>query len=193
MNIILLGPPGAGKGTQADSIKEKFSLAHVSTGDILRASVQAGKPLGLEAKSYMEKGELVPDKVVIGIIEDRLQDEDTIPGYMLDGFPRTNAQADALEKMLVDLTEKSGKSRSIDHVIYLEVPEHELIQRLQQRSAKQGRADDNDETVKNRISVYFEQTSPLIDYYEAKGLLRRINGLGDIDRITQDIFQILNN
>lgn len=191
MNIILLGPPGAGKGTQADLIQKEFGIAHISTGDILRSAVKEGTELGKKAKSYMDEGGLVPDEVVIGIIKERLKEEDTLPGFMLDGFPRNAVQANALNKMLEELSQHSNQSRHIDHVIYLEVPQEELIKRLTQRADQEGRSDDNEQTVRNRILVYFDQTSPLIDYYEDKGLLHRINGLGEINKITQDIFQIL--
>ncbi len=191
MNIILLGPPGAGKGTQAEFIKKQFHMAHISTGDILRQAVKENSPMGIKAKSFMDQGALVPDEVVIGIIQDRLQQQDTMKGYMLDGFPRTINQADALNEMLKGLS-SWDQDRAIQHVVYLEVPELELVQRLQGRAAKEGRVDDNDETVKNRIKVYFEQTSPLIDYYEAKKLLRRINGRGAIEQITKDILSVLS-
>lgn len=191
MNIILLGPPGAGKGTQAEFIKEKFNMAHVSTGDILRQAVKEQTDLGKEAKSYMDKGELVPDKVVIGIIEERLQQEDTLSGFMLDGFPRTIVQAESLDSMLNELSSKGKGDRKIHHVVYLEVPEQELVNRLHGRAQAEGRSDDTEEVVKNRIKVYFDQTSPLIDFYDQMGLLRRINGLGAVADITEQIFSVI--
>ncbi len=205
MNLILLGPPGAGKGTQAKMLKNAFSLPQISTGDILRAAVKEGSPLGKKAKAYMDAGQLVPDEVVIGIIKDRLTEPDARDGYMLDGFPRTVPQAEALDEVLEDLGSK------IDHVVSIEVPDEELIKRLAgRRTCRQcgagfhlifdppkqdgvcdkcggelfQRDDDNEATVTNRLKIYAEQTRPLIEYYRQKGLLKPIDGQGGI----QDIF-----
>jgi adenylate kinase len=212
MNIILLGPPGAGKGTQAKMLVDRYGIPQISTGDILRANLKAQTELGLEAKKYMDAGKLVPDEVVIGIINNRIQEPDCEKGYMLDGFPRTVAQAEALDKILAE--NKSG----IDHVISIEVPNDELMGRLTgRRTCRQcgagyhvmfdppkvegvcdkcggelyQRDDDNAETVGNRLKVYDEQTQPLIDYYEKKGLLRPINGVGKIDEIFERIVKVL--
>ena len=212
MNIILLGPPGAGKGTQAKMLVEKYGIPQISTGDILRANLKAQTELGLEAKKYMDAGKLVPDEVVIGIINNRIKEDDCQKGYMLDGFPRTVAQAEALDKILAE--NKSG----IDHVISIDVPDKELLGRLTGRRTcrqcgqgyhvmfdppkKDGvcdkcggelyqRDDDNEATVGNRLTVYADQTQPLIDYYKNKGLLRPIDGLGQISEIFGRVTAVL--
>lgn len=212
MNIILLGPPGAGKGTQAKMLVDRYNIPQISTGDILRANLKAQTELGLEAKKYMDAGKLVPDEVVIGIIRNRLKEADCQKGYMLDGFPRTVAQAEALDKMLAE----SGSK--IDDVISIDVPNEELLGRLTGRRTcrqcgqgfhvmfdppKQAgvcdkcngelyqRDDDNEKTVSNRLKVYSDQTQPLIDYYTNKGLLRPIHGVGGISEIFGRITAIL--
>jgi adenylate kinase len=212
MNIILLGPPGAGKGTQAKMLVDKYGIPQISTGDILRANLKAQTELGLEAKKYMDAGKLVPDEVVIGIINNRLKESDCQKGYMLDGFPRTVAQAEALDKILAE-----GGS-GIDDVISIEVPNEELMGRLTGRrtcrQCGQGfhvmfdppkqegvcdkcsgelyqRDDDNEETVGNRLKVYADQTQPLIDYYTAKGLLRPIKGVGKMSEVFDRIVAVL--
>jgi len=212
MDLIFLGPPGAGKGTQAKMLVERYGIPQVSTGDILRAAVAEGTELGKKAKEYMEAGKLVPDEVVIGIIEERLKQSDCEKGFILDGFPRTVPQAEALDKVL----EKMG--RKIDHVLTLDVPEEELIRRLTgRRTCKKcgamyhtifnppkvegvcdkcggelyQRPDDNEETVRSRLSVYEQQTRPLIDFYEKKGLVRKIDGRGEIKEIFEQIVRIL--
>ncbi len=178
MKAILLGPPGGGKGTQAAFLVDKYGVAHISTGDMLRAAVKEGTELGKKAKSFMDKGELLSDDIIIGIIGERIQADDCKKGFLLDGFPRTIPQADALGDML----SKSGAS--IDHVLHIAVPDEELMKRLLGRAQKEGRSDDNEETINNRLKVYHEQTSPLIDYYRNKGNLREIDGMGSIDEIT---------
>ncbi|HIC91085.1 MAG TPA: adenylate kinase [Syntrophaceae bacterium] len=212
MNLILLGGPGAGKGTQAKKLIEKYGIPQISTGDILRAAVKEGTELGLKAKAYMDKGELVPDELVIGIIEERLKQPDCQKGYMLDGFPRTVVQADALDQVLRNMGSK------IDHVISIDVDKEELVKRLTGRRTcrqcgamyhimfnppkKEGacdkcdgelyqRDDDNEETVRSRLEVYEKQTFPLIQYYKDKGLLRTIDGIGSIDEIFNRITKIL--
>ena len=177
MQLIFLGAPGSGKGTQAERLVERNSLAHISTGDILRAAVRDQTPLGLEANKYMSAGQLVPDSVVIGLVEERLKQPDTEAGFILDGFPRTTAQADALGALA------EGLGKPIEAVVYLEVGEEELVSRLLGR----GRADDNEETIRTRLSVYRSQTEPLISYYEEKGLLKRVEGMGTMDEITDRI------
>ncbi|MFH1060528.1 MAG: adenylate kinase [Pseudomonadota bacterium] len=212
MNIILLGPPGAGKGTQAKMLIDAYGIPQVSTGDMLRAAVKNQTALGLEAKKFMDSGQLVPDSVVIGLAKDRIAEPDAAKGFMLDGFPRTVPQAEALDKVLTDMGKK------IDHVISIEVPSSELLGRLTGRrtckACGQGfhvmfdppkaegkcdkcsgelyqRDDDNEATVSNRLEVYEAQTKPLIDYYQAKGLLRAINGVGSIEDIFGRIKTVL--
>lgn len=212
MNIILLGPPGAGKGTQAKRMIERYGIPQISTGDMLRAALKAGTPLGLEAKKYMDKGALVPDEVVVGLVKERIQQDDCRKGYMLDGFPRNVSQAETLDGMLKELGQK------IDHVVCIDVPDQELIQRLTGRRTcrecgagyhvmfdppkKDGvcdkcggqlyqRDDDNEATVTSRLKVYGDQTKPLIEYYEKQGKLRKINGLGSIDEIFERIKAVL--
>ena len=212
MNIILLGPPGAGKGTQAKMLVDKYGIPQISTGDILRANLKNQTELGLEAKKYMDAGKLVPDEVVIGIINNRIKEDDCGKGYMLDGFPRTVAQAEALDKILAQ--DGSG----IDHVISIDVANDELMGRLTGRrtcrQCGQGyhvmfdppkaegkcdkcggelyqRDDDNAETVGNRLKVYAEQTEPLIAYYTDKGLVRPIDGVGEISEIFKRIVAVL--
>ena len=212
MNIILLGPPGAGKGTQAKMLVDKYGIPQISTGDILRANLKAETELGLEAKKYMDAGKLVPDGVVIGIINNRLKEDDCRKGYMLDGFPRTVAQAEALDKILAE------NGSGIDHVVSIEVGNDELMGRLTGRRTcrqcgqgfhvmfdppqKDGvcdkcngelyqRDDDNEETVGNRLKVYAEQTQPLIEYYQGKGLLRPIDGVGKISEIFDRVTKVL--
>jgi adenylate kinase len=212
MNVILLGPPGAGKGTQAKRLVEKYHIPQVSTGDMLRAALKEGTPLGLEAKKYMDAGGLVPDSVVIGLVKERIQKPDAKGGYMLDGFPRTVAQAQELDEIL------AGMGQNIDHVVSVEVPNSELLGRLTGRRTcracgagfhvmfdpprKEGvcdkcggdlyqRSDDNEATVKSRLETYEAQTKPLIDYYEKQGKLRRIDGVGKMDDILERIRKVL--
>lgn len=181
MNLIFLGAPGSGKGTQAAFLIEHYKLAHVSTGDMLRAAVAQKTPLGVEAHGYMSAGKLVPDSVVIGIIAERLSQADCVHGVLLDGFPRTVPQAVALGEMF------KGLGRALDKVVYLEVDEEELFKRLMGR----GRADDTPETVRARLQVYRDQTSPLIEHYKNEGLLARIEGVGAVEDITARILAAL--
>lgn len=177
MNLIIFGPPGAGKGTQAVKIAEKYSVAHISTGDILRGAVKNGTELGLKAKEFMDKGELVPDELVIGIIKDRVKEKDCENGFLLDGFPRTLPQADALDSML------SNEGMEIDAVVSIEVEDSEIITRILKRAQEEGRADDTEDVVKNRLSVYRSQTEPLKGYYNQKGKLSEIDGIGTVDEV----------
>jgi adenylate kinase len=178
LNIVLFGPPGAGKGTQAANIIEKYGLVHLSTGDILRGELAAKTQLGLEAKKYMDKGELVPDTVVIGMIETKLDQNPVAKGFIFDGFPRTTAQAKALDALL------TRKKTAITGMLALEVEKEELIKRLQGRGKVSGRADDQDITViENRINVYNRETAPVIDYYSTKGKFRSVQGMGSIEAI----------
>lgn len=185
MNLILLGPPGAGKGTQGHRLSERYNIPEISTGDILRTAVREGTPLGLEAKQYMDRGALVPDEVIIGIVRERLEQDDTKNGFILDGFPRTVAQAEALTRLL------KIQMRPIEHVISIEVHEEELLQRLAGRRQLEGRRDDTDAAIRHRLEVYQHATSPLIHYYRQQGLLRCIAGIGTIDEIFERITTVL--
>jgi adenylate kinase len=212
VKIVLLGPPGAGKGTQSAELSKRYNVPHISTGDILRGSVKAGLPLGLKAKAYMDKGELVPDEVVIGIVAERLKNPDTEKGFILDGFPRTVKQAIGLDEALKSI--RSG----IDMVIYFQTSEKVAIERLTGRRVcktcgfnyhiknmppkKDGicdkcngalyqRPDDNEATVLNRLKVYEEQTRPLVDYYSKQGVLKKVSGdlgVGDLFKILSRLF-----
>ena len=212
MRAILMGPPGAGKGTQASDLITRYQIPHISTGDMFRAAIKAGTALGIKAKEFMDAGSLVPDEVTIGIVAERLAEPDCSKGFLLDGFPRTVAQADALDKILVVL------QMTLDGVLNIEVDEEKLIERLTGRRIcrqcgatyhmvfnppttanvcdKCGgelyqRSDDTLETAKNRLQVYNDQTQPLIEYYREKGLLREINGDQEIAKVLQDIVKAL--
>ncbi|WP_017185221.1 adenylate kinase [Alkalibacillus haloalkaliphilus] len=204
MNLILMGLPGAGKGTQAEKIVEKYNIPHISTGDMFRSAIKEGTPLGKEAKSYMDQGDLVPDEVTVGIVKERLSKPDCDKGFLLDGFPRTVAQAEALENLLSELNTK------LDYVLHVQVPENKLVDRLTGRricpecgatyhvefnppkedgkcdvdgETLMQREDDQPETVKNRLKVNMEQTQPLLDYYGDKGYLVDVNGDQHIDDV----------
>ncbi|WP_296570715.1 adenylate kinase [Phreatobacter sp.] len=187
MKLILLGPPGAGKGTQAQRLVEHHGLVQLSTGDMLRAAVKAGTPIGLKAKDVMARGELVSDEIVVGIIEDRIAEPDCAKGFILDGFPRTVAQAEALDAMLA----KSGMG--LDAVIELKVDEGILVGRIEKRVAEMTargeavRADDNAEALKKRLDAYRAQTAPVSDYYASKGALKTVDGMAPIDDVTKAI------
>lgn len=208
MNLLLMGLPGAGKGTQADKINEKYHIPHISTGDMFRSAIKEGTDLGKKAKEFMDQGELVPDEVTIGIVKERLSKDDCKDGFLLDGFPRTIAQAEALQNLLGEL------NQSIDYVLHVDVPEDKLVERLTGRRVcptcgtayhvifnppkeegicdKDGssliqRDDDKPETVKRRLSVNIEQTKPLLEFYEEKGYLVNVNGDQEIDSVFKDI------
>ncbi len=206
MNIVLLGAPGAGKGTQAEKLVEAYDIAHISTGDILRASVKAGTPLGMEAKGYMDAGELVPDSVVIGLVKERLNEEDTEKGFILDGFPRTATQAVALTSELDEL------GRNIDYAVAVIVDPEIIVERLSSRRICKAcgyignkgdascpvcggvmyqRDDDNPATVRNRLDVYVKSTAPLIDYYRGADLLVEINGDQSPDAVFEEIQAVI--
>ena len=189
MNVILFGPPGAGKGTQAKLLESALGLKQLSTGDMLRAAVAAGTPLGIKCKAIMDRGDLVPDDVVIGIIADRLGQPDCAKGAIFDGFPRTVAQAEALDKML------AGRAQKIDTVVELKVDDEALVGRMETRIRQNpgaARADDNPETLRNRLAVYHKQTAPLLDYYRRQGKLRTVDGMAPIADVAAAILSALN-
>jgi len=178
LNLVLFGPPGAGKGTQSKKLIDRYGLVHLSTGDILRSELAKESKLGMEAKSFMDKGELVPDRVVIGMIEKQLDENKEANGFIFDGFPRTTPQADALDELL------EKKNTAITAMIALEVEHDELVNRLLSRGKDSGRADDqNVETIENRIKVYHNETAPLIDYYSKQDKFISVQGMGSIDDI----------
>lgn len=208
MNIILIGPPGAGKGTQAKRMIKRLSIPQISTGDMFRAAMQAGTPMGRKAKEYMDKGSLIPDDVVIGVVDERLKKDDCKQGYVLDGFPRTLEQAKALDGLLAMAGSK------LDHVVVIAVPDDYLVQRLTGRRTCKGcgymhhikfdkpkkegicdkcggelylRDDDKEETIRQRLTTYHQQTSPLIEYYSAKGIVRTIDGTGAMNKVENAI------
>jgi len=179
LNLILFGPPGSGKGTQAEKLRDQYHLLHISTGDLLRAELKNETPLGLEAKKYMDKGELVPDTVMIGMIGNKIDEfAGKVKGIIFDGFPRTHPQADALDSLLKE------KHTAISRVIALEVEEEEIVQRILKRGASSGRVDDKDEaTIRNRFNVYLRDTAPLADYYQQQHKFVTVEGIGTIDEI----------
>lgn len=184
VNIILFGPPGSGKGTQSEKIVEKFGLVHLSTGNLLREEISNRTPLGLEAMNFMDKGQLVPDEVVIGMIDSCIENHADAKGFLFDGFPRTVAQAEALDKLL------SFKRTSICRVLALEVSEDELVKRLLKRGETSGRSDDtNEDIIRNRYMVYKKETEPVAEHYAEMGRLTRIKGEGSVD----DIFDALSS
>lgn len=214
MNIILMGLPGAGKGTQASEIIKKYPIPHISTGDMFRKAIKDETELGKEAKSYMDLGELVPDEVTVGIVKERISEDDAKKGFLLDGFPRTIEQAEALNSILEEL------GRTIDAVVNIEVPEEELMNRLTGRRICETcgttyhlvfnppkvegicdidggklyqREDDNPETVANRLEVNVKQSKPILEFYNQKGLLKNIDGSKHIDEVTSDVIEILES
>ncbi len=187
LNIVLFGPPGAGKGTQAEKLLKKYHLVHLSTGDILRSELAARTKLGLEARKYMDKGELVPDVVVIGMIEGKIDSNAKAKGFIFDGFPRTKAQAKALDDML------KKKGTPITLMLALEVDKEELIKRLLLRGKESGRADDQDKSIiENRIKVYNKETTPVKDFYEAQKKYKGIKGMGSIEDIFERLCQAID-
>ncbi|MCB1323919.1 MAG: adenylate kinase [Spirochaetales bacterium] len=186
MKLLFMGPPGAGKGTQAQIICDELEIPQISTGEILRAAVKAGTEMGRKAQEFMNAGKLVPDEVVIGIVRDRLKEPDAAGGYILDGFPRTIEQAQALDRMLSEMGQK------LDAALNLKVDDAELIKRLLDRAQKDGRKDDTEPVIKNRLEVYNQATRPLIEYYEKAGLLRQIDGKGSLEEISERIRKTLN-
>jgi adenylate kinase len=187
MKLLLIGPPGAGKGTQASKLSEVFGIPAISTGDIFRENVKNQTPLGLEAKSYMDKGEYVPDELTNKLVRDRLQNPDCVDGFLLDGYPRTADQVQELDSILKETDSK------LDAVVQLTADSEEVVRRLAKRAIEQGRSDDTEEVLRNRLSVYEEQTAPLISVYESRGLLVKVDGLGEIAEVTQRITKALDS
>jgi len=185
MRLIIMGPPGAGKGTQAKRIAERYGIPAISTGDIFRANVSAGTPLGVEAKRYMDAGEYVPDEVTNLMVRDRIDEPDAGPGFLLDGYPRTLAQVEELDGMI------KFTGHELDAVLVLAVDDEELVQRLLQRAEVEGRADDTEDVVRRRQEIYTEQTAPLIEVYRDRGILLEVDGMGDVDEVTARLFEAL--
>ena len=186
MRLVLVGPPGAGKGTQAEFIAEHFGIPKISTGDIFRANVSGGTDLGKLAKKYMDAGDLVPDEVTNAMVRDRLAEDDAAAGFLLDGYPRTVAQVEELDGMI------AFTGHRLDAVVVLTVDQDELVSRLLQRAQSEGRADDTEDVVRRRQEVYAEQTEPLIGFYRERGIVHEIDGMGSVDEVTQRIFDALD-
>ena len=185
MKLLIMGPPGVGKGTQASHIKSKLNIAHLSTGDILRTEIEKKTDTGVQAKLYMDAGKLVSDQGLLDIIQDRIKTHDCDRGYLLDGFPRTLPQAVGLEKIMESI------NHTLDRVISLTADEDELVERLIKRGAESGRSDDTPDVIRNRQKIYWEQTAPLLDFYQKKGILKDVDGLGEISEITERILTVL--
>ncbi len=177
MRLVLLGAPGSGKGTQAARLRDHFMIAHISTGDLLRAAVAAGTPLGLKAKAVMEAGNLVSDEIVLGMLEERLSKSDTANGFILDGYPRNLAQSNALDGLLAKL------GQPLDIAVQLLVPTDQLVERLAGRASQEGRSDDTPEAVRHRLNVFNEQTAPVADFFRSRGKLAAIDGVGTMDDV----------
>ena len=186
MRLIIMGPPGAGKGTQAKFIAEHFGIPAISTGDIFRANVTAGTPLGVEAKRYMDAGEYVPDEVTNLMVRNRIDEPDAEPGFLLDGYPRTLAQVEELDGMI------KFTGHELDAVVVLTVDDDEIVQRLLQRAQVEGRADDTEDVIRRRQELYAEQTEPLIEVYRDRGILVEVDGMGEVDEVTARIFEALD-
>ena len=187
MKLLLIGPPGAGKGTQASKLSEVFGIPAISTGDIFRENVKNQTPLGIEAKSYMDSGEYVPDELTNKLVRDRLQNPDCVNGFLLDGYPRTADQVQELDSILTETNSK------LDAVVQLTADTDEVVRRLAKRAIDQGRSDDTEDVLRNRLHVYEEQTAPLISVYESRGLLVKVDGLGEIADVTRRITEALDS
>lgn len=177
MRLVLLGPPGSGKGTQASRLKDKLQIPHISTGDLLRAEVAAGTPLGVQAKEVMARGDLVSDDILLGMLESRLGRDDVANGFILDGYPRNLAQASALDELLAKI------GQPLDAVVQLDVATDLLVERIAGRAKAEGREDDNPESVRKRLQVYNDSTAPVIGFYDKRGTLARVDGVGSLDEV----------
>jgi adenylate kinase len=186
MRIVLLGPPGSGKGTQATLLKEELKVPHISTGALLRDAAERGTQLGLQAKALSDKGELVPDDVISGMLEERLSEADVANGFILDGYPRNLAQAKSLDLLLARL------DQPVEEAVLIDIDAEQIVKRIAKRAQQEGRADDNEETVRNRLRVYAEQTAPVANYYQERGLLTRVLGDGTIPEIFQRVLSVLS-
>jgi len=186
MRLIMMGPPGAGKGTQAKFVADHFGIPAISTGDIFRANVERGTDLGREAKRYMDAGDYVPDKVTNLMVRNRIDEPDAEPGFLLDGYPRTLAQVEVLDGMV------AFTGHRLDAAVVLTVDDEEIVQRLLQRAAIEGRADDTEDVIRRRQQVYAEQTEPLIEVYRLRGILIEVDGMGEVESVTQRIFDALD-
>ena len=187
MKLVFLGPPGAGKGTQADKVCAEVNIPHISTGDLLRQAIKFETPIGLSAKSYIDKGQLVPDSVVIAMVKERLGQADCANGFLLDGFPRTIAQAQALDRIL------SARAEAVTSVLSIMIPDEMVISRISGRAAVEGRADDADESIiRNRIATYHSQTEPEIAYYREAGKYREVDGVGTIEEVRDRLFDLID-
>lgn len=185
MRLVLLGAPGSGKGTQAARLKKELGVPHISTGDLLRAAVKASTPLGLKAKEVMDAGQLVSDSIVLGMLEERLAEDDARAGFILDGYPRNLVQVKALDELLERL------EKPLDTVVKLDVSNEEIVGRCEIRFKEQGRADDNPDTVRKRLAIYAEQTAPVAEWYREHGMLRAVDGVGELDEVFARIIAVL--
>ncbi|MCD4525671.1 adenylate kinase [Nocardioides sp. cx-173] len=186
MRLIMMGPPGAGKGTQAKFVADHFKIPAISTGDIFRANVSQGTELGLKAKQYMDAGDYVPDEVTNLMVRNRIDEADAVSGFLLDGYPRTLSQVEELDGMI------KFTGHELDAVVVLTVDQDEIVQRLLQRAKVEGRADDTEDVIRKRQELYVEQTEPLIEVYRGRGILIELNGMGEVSEVTQRIFDALD-
>ncbi|GLB67149.1 adenylate kinase [Arthrobacter mangrovi] len=185
--MLIIGPPGSGKGTQASRISERLGIVAISTGDIFRANVKEETPLGIEAKKYIDKGDFVPDSVTNNMVRDRLKQDDVEPGFLLDGYPRTTAQVEELDSILADSED------SLDVVLQLTADDEELVKRLLSRAELEGRADDNETVIRHRLDLYHEQTEAVVSRYAERGILTKVDGIGPIDEVTDRIMDALKS